>query len=65
MPYGACIERGAVVSVADGLYIVRSLTRDGIITPAIPAISGTYQADDTVYFFLFPDGHGAILAAFT
>jgi hypothetical protein len=40
-------------------------TAYGIITPAIPSVSGAaYKAGDRVYFFVFDDGHGAILAAF-
>ncbi len=65
MDNGALVERGRVISANDGLYAIRSLTRDGIITPGIPALDGnTYKADDTVYFFIFPDGHGGIIAAF-
>lgn len=63
--YGACIERGVVTMVCEGGYKVKSLTRDGITTPALPSIGGTtYQVGDRVYFFVFDDGHGAILAAF-
>lgn len=65
MNNGALIERGRVVSASDGLYVLCSLTRDGITTPGIPALNGnTYETGDTVYFFVFPDGHGGIVAAF-
>ena len=63
--YGANIERGIIAEVCEGGYKVQSLTRDGIMTPAIPSVSGTaYKAGDCVYYFVFDDGHGAILAAF-
>ena len=60
--YGAIIERGIILSVeADG-YRVQSFTRDGIATPPLPAIGeAEYAAGNRVYFFLFDDGHGAIL----
>ena len=63
--YGAIIERGIVEEVCENGYKVKSYARDGITTPAIPAASGAaYKAGDRVYFFVFDDGHGAILAAF-
>lgn len=65
MNSGATIERGRVINASDGLYVIRSMTRDGITTPGIPALNGqVYQADDTVYFFIFQDGHGGVIAAF-
>lgn len=85
MDYGARIERGRIAEIQEGeetLYIVQSLTRDGILTLPIPAlkisreahiIAGdgsiqneyeTYAVGDCVYFFLFGDGQGMILAAF-
>ena len=64
-PYGAAIERGVITEVCDGGYRVSSYSRKGITTPAIPSIDGRdYQAGNRVYFFMFDDGHGAILAAF-
>lgn len=49
--YGANIERGIIAEVCEGGYKVQSLTRDGIMTPAIPSVSGTaYKAGDRVYF---------------
>jgi hypothetical protein len=58
----AAIERGSVVSAPEGGYKVQSYSRDGLITPAIPALSqDTYAQGDKVYFFLFDDGHGVIL----
>ena len=63
--YGANIERGIIAEVCEEGYRVPSLTRYGITTPAIPSISGAvYMAGDRVYFYVFDDGHGAILAAF-
>lgn len=61
--YGAYIERGKVLEKTSSGYKVQSLTRDGITTPPIPATGNSeYTADDAVYFFLFNDGRGAILA---
>lgn len=58
----AAIERGVVVDAPEGGYKVQSYSRDGLITPAIPALTqDTYTQGDRVYFFLFDDGHGAIL----
>ena len=49
--YGANIERGIIAEVCEGGYKVQSLTRDGIMTPAIPSVSGAaYKAGDRVYF---------------
>ncbi|MGI6234433.1 MAG: hypothetical protein ACOYI6_04160 [Christensenellales bacterium] len=62
---GALIERGRVIEKTDTGYRVKSLTRDGITTPPIPAMGGAeHQAGSLVYFFVFGDGHGMILAAF-
>jgi len=63
----AMIERGQVVSVSGGLYKIRSYGRDGLTTPGIPPMrSGdSYNVNDKVYFFLFSDGHGAVLGKFT
>ena len=65
--FGAQIERGQIETVTgDNRYKVASNSRDGIITPALPSIGGaTYTVGDHVYFFMFDDGHGAILAPFT
>lgn len=63
--YGATIERGFIIEVCEDGYKVKSYTRDGITTPALSAASGTaYEAGDRVYFFMFDDGNGAILAKF-
>lgn len=61
--YGAEIERGTVVSADAGGCVIRSLDRTGIQSPPIPDLSGEVSAGDTVWFFLFPDGTGAVLAA--
>lgn len=61
----ADIERGQITAAEDGKYRVESYSRDGLTTPPIPAVGeGVYSVGDRVYFFLFDDGHGAILAAF-
>ncbi len=63
--YGAAIERGRIISAEDNKYSVMSYSRDGITTPPLPSIgNAAYSIGDCVYFFMFPDGHGAILAAF-
>lgn len=63
--YGAAIERGEVAEASADGYRVRSMTREGITTPIIPAIGDAeYAVGDRVYFFIFEDGHGAILTAF-
>jgi hypothetical protein len=63
--YGACIERGQVFEASEGGYKIENLTRPGITTPPIPALhGGTFSIGEKVYFFLFDDGHGGIIAAF-
>lgn len=61
---GATIERGKVLSVQEEGYKIQSFTRDGLITPVIKPLITTdiYEIDDLVYFFLFNDGHGAVIA---
>lgn len=62
---GAMIERGRVIEKNGTDYKVLSLTRDGITSPPIPAIgTAGYATGDLVYFFLFEDGSGAIIASF-
>ena len=57
------IERGKILSVSNGEYIIASLDRDGIVTPPLKPVqaSDTYSAGDMVYFFYFKDGTGRIL----
>ena len=63
--YGASIERGEIAACGAGGYAVRSYTRDGLVTPPLPALgNAAYSEGDRVYFFVFDDGHGLILAAF-
>jgi hypothetical protein len=60
---GAIIERGKIAAAGDDGYTVVSLDREGIVSPPIKAIGDTeYEPGDIVYFFLFADGTGAILA---
>lgn len=64
----AKIERGVIQAVSSGLYTVASFSRDGLITPGIPALPGTggpYTVNEKVYFFLFGDGSGLVLGRFT
>lgn len=63
--YGAAVERGSVTEVCEDGYRVSSYTRKGVVTPPIPAVGNTAYADgDNVYFFIFDNGHGLIIAAF-
>lgn len=87
--WGARIERGIIDKASGTQYKVKSLDRDGIISPWIEVLSidpkirtsvthdkyestvsetltanykpSEYTVGDMVYFFLFNDGHGAIL----
>ncbi|MBQ8111364.1 MAG: hypothetical protein IJ124_14505 [Clostridia bacterium] len=59
--YGAFIERGEILSEDSAAYTVKSLDRDGIITPPIKAINDGYDVGDRVFFFLFNDGSGRII----
>ena len=71
--WGAWIERGTIDEVNGSRYKVKSLSRDGVKTPWIevlsvnPTLYGNvykpteYKSGDIVYYFVFPDGHGAIL----
>lgn len=62
--YGAKIERGYVTQATDGKYIVQSYDRTGLTTPPIETINQQqYNAGDRVYFFLFDDGSGKIIAS--
>lgn len=61
---GALIERGAIEKIEAGGYRVESITRPGISTPALKSLVAgeTLVPGDQVYFFLFPDGDGLIIA---
>ena len=63
MEKGAFIERGIILTAQIGKYTVKSLDRDGIVTPPIEATDNniSFQVGDTVCFFLFRDGTGKIL----
>jgi len=61
--YGAIIERGEILAATEDGYTVASLDREGIESPPIQAAdSAAYTVGDTVYFFLFRDGTGKIIA---
>ena len=60
--YGAALERGVVETIESGGYRVASMTRRGIRTPVIKSLETGLKVGDRVYFFLFPDGDGVILA---
>ena len=62
MEKGAFIERGKILTATEAGYSVKSLDRDGIISPPIQTIDdSTYTVGDMVYFFLFRDGTGKII----
>ena len=63
----AFVERGVVVAEENGLYTVESYGRAGLVTPGIPALianTAPFSPGEKVYFFLYGDGHGAILGRF-
>lgn len=63
----ARIERGKIRTAEDGVYTVESYGRPGLVTPGIPAmIAGMnpFSVGENVYFFLFGDGHGAVIGRF-
>lgn len=57
---GAMIERGIVSEKTDDGVIIRSITRYGIVTPVLDDATGA-EVGDLVYFFMFPDGMGAVI----
>lgn len=71
--WGAWIERGIIDAVDGSRYRIKSICRDGVTTPWLevlcvnPKLTDAeykpteYKTGDMVYFFMFPDGHGAIL----
>lgn len=62
--YGAKIERGVIAQTVDGKYTVQSFDRPGLVTPPIETINQQqHNAGDRVYFFLFDDGCGKIIAS--
>lgn len=60
----AAIERGIIMRTNNQEYVVESFTRDGIITPPIPAAIAGLSVGDCVYFFLFDDGQGLIIGRY-
>ncbi len=63
MNMGAMIERGEIIRAEGARYKVQSFTRDGVVTPLIPATGdASYETGDMVYFFMFEDGYGLIIA---
>lgn len=60
--HGAAVERGVVETIESGGYRVASMTRYGITTPVLKSLETDLKVGDRVYFFLFPDGDGLILA---
>lgn len=61
MQFGADIDRGTVVRKTDeGLFIVKSWERDGVLTLPLPAPHGA-EVGESVLFCEFADGQGVIL----
>lgn len=61
--FGALIERGEVLTAEDAAYTVKSYDRDGVVTPPIPAIDNVNpDVGNRVFFFMFNDGSGRIIA---
>lgn len=61
--WGATIERGMIVQAENGLYTVKSLSRENVTSLPMQDTNGhTYAVGDMVCFFMFDDGTGAILA---
>lgn len=64
--YGAPIERGKVLKVADEKPSVESIDRPGIITGPLDKNEGlTVSEGDTVFFCVFEDGSGLVFAKLT
>ena len=59
--FGAVIERGIVTAAEDGLYVVRSFDRPGLVTPPLPPVEASYTGGAKVVFFLCEDRTGRIL----
>ena len=65
--WGARIERGIIEEADENRFRVKSLCRDGVKTPWIKGIGNDptgYEVGDRVYFFIFSDGHGAVIGRF-
>ena len=67
--YGARIERGILKEKSGEKFRVESICRPGVITPPLKPIPipeeelpKPYAVGDRVYFFIFQDGGGAIIA---
>lgn len=64
MQYGAIVERGTVIrATEEGLFVVESWDREGVITLPMSAPEGVAPGD-SVLFCEFADGQGAILRTF-
>lgn len=63
-PWGAKIERGRITAIEGEeprRYTVESIDRPGVTGCGLTGREDTYTIDETVYFFLFEDGTGAVL----
>lgn len=62
--YGASVERGVVIDITDDGYVVRSADRDQVTTLPMKSLKDShYTVGDAVYFFMFDDGNGMIVAS--
>jgi hypothetical protein len=61
---GAMIERGRIIEAKDGIARVESMTRPGLVIPALPLPSGLEDAapGTPVFYFCFADGTGLVLS---
>lgn len=58
---GAVIHIGKIKRVSDDGYIIASVTESPMETPPLKALIGEYEVGDTVFYFLFENGFGAII----
>lgn len=63
----AAIERGRIIDARDGAFKVSSYARGGVISRYLHTLQSGLETEpfgvgDEVYFFMFPDGRGLILA---
>lgn len=61
---GAMIERGRIIEAKDGIARVESMTRPGLVIPALPLLPGMQDMPPgtLVFYFCFADGTGLILS---
>lgn len=63
---GTMIHIGTIVNTDNGSYTVKSITESPMETPPMTAIDDAeYSAGDRVCYFLFDNGFGKIICAYT